>query len=80
MLHRLGRDATWVIYQARHNQTGRIVVLIVIDDGWAIPRTAIEHNMNEVVPMAKLKYPHIGEFLEQGTTSGEMWFAMEYVP
>ena len=28
--------------------------------------------------MVQSKYPHIGEFLEQGSIRGRLWFAMEY--
>ena len=78
-LRELGHGSMGVVYQARHNQTGRMVALKLIIPGLAAARTAIDRFMREMSVMKKLKHPHIVEFLEQGVTRGPMWFAMEYV-
>jgi len=74
----LGRGAMGDLYQARHNQTGHMVVLIVMAPGLPAAHSAIERFMGEMTCMVQSKYPHIGEFLEQGSIRGRLWFAMEY--
>ncbi len=78
-LRELGRGAMGVVYQARHNQTGRMVALKLIVPELGAARTAIERFMVEMSVMKQLKHPHIVEFLEQGSTRGQLWFAMEHV-
>ena len=68
-----------VVYQAQHNQTGQLVALKLIVPESAAARTAIDRFMREMSVMSQLKHPHIVEFLEQGSTRGQFWFAMEYV-
>ena len=79
-LRELGRGAMGVVYQARHNQTGA--------DGRAEadrPRDApprgrpIDRFLREMSVISQLKHPNIVEWLEQGMTRGQFWFAMEYV-
>ena len=65
-LRELGRGAMGVVYQARHNQTGRMVALKLIVPESAAARTAIERFLREMSVIEQLKHPHIVEFLEQG--------------
>lgn len=78
-LRELGRGAMGVVYQARHNQTGRMVALKLIVPETAAARTAVDRFMREMEVIEQLKHPHIVEYLEQGTARGKVWFAMEYV-
>lgn len=75
----LGRGAMGVVYQARHNQTGRMVALKLIVPESAAARSAIERFMREMSVIEQLKHRHIVEFLEQGSNRGQLWFAMEHV-
>ena len=78
-LRELGRGAMGVVYQARHNQTGRLVALKLIVPESAAARSAVERFLREMSVISQLKHPNIVEWLEQGMTRGQFWFAMEYV-
>ena len=78
-LRELGRGAMGVVYQARHNQTGRLVALKLIVPESAAARSAVDRFLREMSVISQLKHPHIVEWLEQGMTRGQFWFAMEYV-
>jgi serine/threonine-protein kinase len=78
-LRELGRGAMGVVYQARHNQTGRMVALKLIVPESAAARSAIDRFLREMSVISQLKHPNIVEWLEQGMTRGQFWFAMEYV-
>lgn len=78
-LRELGRGAMGVVYLAQHNRTGRKVALKLIVPESAAARSAIERFLREMTVISKLKHPNIVEWLEQGTTGGRFWFAMEYV-
>ena len=75
----LGRGAMGVVYQARHNQTGRLVALKLIVPESAAARSAVDRFLREMMVISQLKHPNIVEWLEQGMTRGQFWFAMEYV-
>ena len=68
-----------VVYQARHNQTGRLVALKLIVPESAAARSAVDRFLREMSVISQLKHPNIVEWLEQGMTRGQFWFAMEYV-
>jgi eukaryotic-like serine/threonine-protein kinase len=78
-LRELGRGAMGIVYLAQHNQTGRKVALKLIVPESAAARSAIERFLREMSVISQLKHPNIVEWLEQGTTRGQFWFAMEYV-
>jgi hypothetical protein len=78
-LRELGRGAMGVVYQARHSQNGRMVALKLIVPESAAARSAIERFLREMSVISQLKHPNIVEWLEQGMTRGQFWFAMEYV-
>ena len=78
-LRELGRGAMGVVYQARHNQTNRLVALKLIVPESAATRSAIDRFLREMSVISQLKHPNIVEWLEQGMTRGQFWFAMEYV-
>jgi hypothetical protein len=78
-LRELGRGAMGVVYQARHNDSGRLVALKLIVPESAATRTAIDRFLREMSVISQLKHPNIVEWLEQGMTRGQFWFAMEYV-
>ncbi len=78
-LRELGRGAMGVVYQARHNQTGKLVALKLIVPESAAARSAVDRFLREMSVISQLKHPHIVEWLEQGMTRGQFWFAMEYV-
>ncbi|MDR3635798.1 MAG: serine/threonine-protein kinase [Isosphaeraceae bacterium] len=78
-LRELGRGAMGVVYQARNNQTGRLVALKLIVPESAATRSAIDRFLREMSVISQLKHPNIVEWLEQGMTRGQFWFAMEYV-
>jgi eukaryotic-like serine/threonine-protein kinase len=75
----LGRGAMGVVYQARHNQTGQLVALKLIVPESAAARSAVERFLREMSVISQLKHPNIVEWLEQGMTRGQFWFAMEYI-
>jgi serine/threonine-protein kinase len=75
----LGRGAMGVVYQARHNMTGRMVALKLIKPETATTRAAIDRFQREISVISQLKHPNIVELYEQGMTRGQFWFAMEYV-
>jgi serine/threonine-protein kinase len=78
-LREIGRGAMGVVYLAQHNQTGRKVALKLIVPESAAARSAVERFLREMSVISQLKHPNIVEWLEQGTTKGRFWFAMEYV-
>ncbi len=75
----LGRGAMGVVYQARDNQSGRLVALKLIVPESAAARSAVDRFLREMSVISQLKHPNIVEWLEQGMTRGQFWFAMEYV-
>ncbi len=79
VVRELGRGAMGVVYQARHNPTGRPVALKLIVPETAATRTAIDRFLREMSVVSQLKHPNIVEWLEQGMTRGQLWFTMEYV-
>jgi serine/threonine-protein kinase len=78
-LRELGRGAMGIVYQARHNQTGKLVALKLIVPETAAARSAVDRFLREMSVLSQLKHPNIVEWLEQGMTRGQFWFAMEYV-
>ena len=78
-LRELGRGAMGVVYQAKHTTTGRMVALKLIVPESAAARTAVDRFLREMSVISQLKHPNIVEWLEQGMTRGQFWFAMEYV-
>lgn len=78
-LRELGRGAMGVVYQARHNDTGRLVALKVIVPESAAARSAVDRFLRERKVISQLQHPNIVEFLDQGMTQGQFWFAMEYI-
>jgi len=78
-LRELGRGAMGVVYLARHNATNRKVALKLIIPESAAARSAIDRFLREMSVISQLKHPNIVEWLEQGTTGGRFWFAMEYI-
>jgi pSer/pThr/pTyr-binding forkhead associated (FHA) protein len=75
----LGRGAMGVVYQAKHNETGKLVALKLIVPESAAARSAVDRFLREMSVISQLKHPNIVEWLEQGMTRGQFWFAMEYV-
>ena len=78
-LREIGRGAMGVVYLAQHNQTGRKVALKLIVPESAAARSAVDRFLREMNVISQLKHPNIVEWLEQGTSRGRFWFAMEYV-
>ncbi len=78
-LREIGRGAMGVVYLAQHNQTGRKVALKLIVPESAAARSAVDRFLREMNVISQLKHPNIVEWLEQGTTKGRFWFAMEFV-
>ena len=68
-----------VVFQARNNETGRMVALKLIVPESAATRSAIDRFLREMSVISQLKHPNIVEWLEQGMTRGQFWFTMEYV-
>jgi serine/threonine-protein kinase len=68
-----------VVYQAQHTQTGKLVALKLIVPESAAARSAVDRFLREMSVISQLKHPNIVEWLEQGMTRGQFWFAMEYV-
>ncbi len=78
-LRELGRGAMGVVYLAQHQRSSRKVALKLIVPESAATRSAIERFLREMSVISKLKHPNIVEWLEQGTSAGRFWFAMEFV-
>ncbi|WP_165251757.1 FHA domain-containing serine/threonine-protein kinase [Paludisphaera soli] len=78
-IRELGRGAMGVVYQARHNSSGRMVALKLITPEVATTRAAIERFQREMSVISQLRHPNIVEWYEQGMSRGQFWFAMEYV-
>jgi eukaryotic-like serine/threonine-protein kinase len=78
-LRELGRGAMGVVYQARHNTTGKLVALKLIMPETATTQAAIDRFLREMSVISQLRHPNIVEWYEQGMTRGQFWFAMEYV-
>ncbi|WZO98701.1 FHA domain-containing serine/threonine-protein kinase [Isosphaeraceae bacterium EP7] len=78
-LRQLGRGGMGVVFLARHNDTGRLVALKLIVPEIAATRIAVDRFLREMSVISQLKHPNIIEWLEQGMTRGQFWFAMEYV-
>jgi serine/threonine protein kinase len=68
-----------IVYQARHNPSGRMVALKLIVPESAATRTAIDRFLREMSVISQLKHPNIVEWLEQGMSRGQFWFTMEFV-
>ena len=79
ILRELGRGAMGIVYLAQNQKTGRKVALKQIVPESAAARSAVERFLREMEVISQLKHPNIVEWLEQGTTRGLFWFAMEYV-
>ncbi len=79
ILRELGRGAMGVVYLAQHQETGRKVALKQIVPESAAARSAVDRFLREMEVISQLKHPNIVEWLEQGTTRGLFWFAMEFV-
>ncbi|MDX2036966.1 MAG: protein kinase [Isosphaeraceae bacterium] len=79
VLRELGKGGMGVVYQARDNTSGRMVALKLIVPENAASRTAIDRFLREMSVISQLKHPNIVEWLEQGMTRGQFWFAMEFV-
>jgi len=78
-IRQLGRGGMGVVFQAKSNQTGRMVALKLIVPESAATRSAIDRFLREMSVISQLKHPNIVEWLEQGMTRGQLWFTMEYV-
>lgn len=78
-IRQLGRGGMGVVFQARNNETGRMVALKLIVPESAATRSAIDRFLREMSVISQLKHPNIVEWLEQGMTRGQFWFTMEYV-
>jgi serine/threonine-protein kinase len=78
-LRELGRGAMGIVYQARHNLSGKMVALKLITPETAATRTAIDRFLREMSVISQLRHPNVVEWYEQGMTRGQFWFAMEYV-
>jgi serine/threonine-protein kinase len=78
-LREIGRGAMGVVYLAQQVDSGRKVALKLIAPETAAARSAIDRFLREMNVVRALKHPNIVEYLEQGTTRGQFWFAMEYV-
>ena len=78
-IRQLGRGGMGVVFQAKNNDTGRLVALKLIVPESAATRSAIDRFLREMSVISQLKHPNIVEWLEQGMTRGQLWFTMEYV-
>ena len=78
-IRQLGRGGMGVVFQAKSNETGRLVALKLIVPESAATRSAIDRFLREMSVISQLKHPNIVEWLEQGMTRGQLWFTMEYV-
>jgi serine/threonine-protein kinase len=56
-----------------------VVALKLIVPESAAARSAVDRFLREMSVISQLKHPNIVEWLEQGMTRGQFWFAMEYV-
>ncbi len=79
LIRELGRGGMGVVYQARNNNTGRMVALKLLVPEIAATRSAVDRFLREMTVVSKLKHVNIVEWLEQGMTRGQFWFAMEFV-
>ncbi|WP_165069488.1 FHA domain-containing serine/threonine-protein kinase [Paludisphaera rhizosphaerae] len=79
MIRELGRGAMGVVYQARHNGSGKMVALKLIMPETATTRAAIDRFQREMSVISQLRHENIVEWYEQGASRGQFWFAMEYV-
>jgi len=78
IIRELGRGMG-IVYLAQNQLTGRKVALKLIVPETATARSAIERFLREMSVISQLKHPNIVEWLEQGSSRGRFWFAMEYV-
>ncbi len=78
-IRQLGRGGMGVVFQAKNNESGRMVALKLIVPESAATRSAIDRFLREMSVISQLKHPNIVEWLEQGMTRGQLWFTMEYV-
>ena len=67
-LRELGRGAMGVVYQARHNTTGKLVALKLIMPETATTQAAIDRFLREMSVISQLRHPNIVEWYEQGMT------------
>ena len=79
VLRELGRGGMGIVFQARHNEDGRMVALKLIVPESAATRTAVDRFLREMTVISQLKHPNIVEWFEQGMNRGQFWFTMEYV-
>jgi hypothetical protein len=74
----LGRGGFGVVYQARHQQTKRLVALKLLREGLDDAKL-LERFRAEADALAKLQHPNIVRLLEAGQHEGRPYFVMELI-
>ncbi len=75
----LGRGCTGVVYQARHAQLHRLVVLKMILSGTHAGPRELARFRQEAEAVARLQHPNIVQIYEVGEWEGRPFLALEYV-
>src|SRR3954462_11543658 len=81
LLAKIGQGGMGAVYKARQRSLDRIVALKLLPPAMASDKTFVERFQREARASAKLDHPNIIQGIDVGfdQTSGEWYFAMEYV-
>ncbi len=78
---RLGSGGMGTVYLGRHQDSGRLAAVKVLNAAYAQQDGAIERFLREAEALRQLGGPHIVEVYDSGTdtATNQLYFAMEYV-
>jgi serine/threonine-protein kinase len=76
---RLGRGGMASVYLAHDRQQERLVALKVVHPELAIA-LGTDRFLKEIRVAAGLQHPHILPVFDSGSTEGQLWYTMPYVP
>ena len=80
VIRQLGRGGMGVVYLARQLATGTIVAVKTILPECAAGESAVQLFLREASILSQLDHRRIVRFMEVGTSRGQFFLVMEYVP
>lgn len=80
LLDVLGEGGMGTVYRARQTSLNRIVAVKVVSSGRFGKRSLVERFFYEAESAAKLNHPGIVPIYDVGEASGQVYYAMAYIP
>lgn len=77
---KLGAGGMGVVYKATYEETGQEVALKVLPPTMSGNPQVAARFEREIAILKRMKHPHIVRYFGGGRSSGQQYFAMEYVP